>query len=65
MEKDKDVQKCPDCKIGKLKENVSYTGVLGRRFKVITTYCPICPFTRTHKMKISQEDYMRRLDDEY
>ena len=36
--------KCPKCKKGELKENISYEGMLFNIKKVITTYCVLCEF---------------------
>jgi C4-type Zn-finger protein len=36
--------KCPKCKYGELKENISYEGILFNIKKVITTYCQLCDF---------------------
>jgi len=46
---------CPICQKGELQQQTSIKGFLFKK-KVITTFCPICSFTKVHSIKLSRED---------
>lgn len=44
--------KCPKCKKGEIKENISYRGFFNKE-KIFTYFCPLCEFHKEKRIKIS------------
>lgn len=63
MNDDLDNTKCPNCKTCNLRTQISYTGLIGKRKKIIRVFCLICKFENSHIFDISQEDFMREVRD--
>ncbi len=47
---------CPSCQGDEMKKEVTLKGFL-KKTKVITFYCPTCPFINAHEFELSREDY--------
>ena len=46
---------CPNCKKGKLIENLSYVGVF-KRYKLYSYFCPLCNYEKEKKIPYSLSD---------
>ena len=67
--------KCPKCKKGEIKENISYNanaersskikekilGVSDYGVKIFTYFCPLCDFHKEKRIKISYYDFNAEL----
>ena len=49
------MMKCPICEKGELQTQESIKGFIIKK-KVITTYCPICDFSKKKEIKITRRD---------
>ncbi len=47
---------CPSCNDDGIKKEVTLKGFL-KKTKVITFYCPTCPFKNSHEFELSWDDY--------
>jgi len=47
--------KCPKCKNGEVKYQVSIKGFIFRK-KIIDYYCPLCDYKNKHEFRLSKDD---------
>ena len=56
--------KCPKCRKGEIKENISYDGFF-KKHKIFTYFCPICSYENKKKIRISLGQFNKEMWHEH
>jgi len=54
--------KCPKCKEGEIREQISIKGFIFKKKKVYL-YCPLCDFENVREFRLSKEDLKLEIQD--
>ena len=54
--------KCPNCKKGDILFDMSLDGMIFKRKKIYTYFCPLCDFKNVKIIKIKEEEYQVELE---